>query len=160
MALHKLEFEDVEDVSYTLLAIHCMIEDFRLAYLLNKYLNIGLKRKKEDLDLANEKVKFSLFEWEDQEKMTTWNLISNFCKLEEEGVSNEESLFNVPNKIVRTHYLIPEYNNVNYFLKINNDGIFINEKTVLNIIQQIPHVVTVYSLDAMQLKSKDNLIIN
>ena len=159
MALHKLLLDDIEDVSYTLLAIHCTLEDFRVAYLLNKHLKTKLKRREEDLDLVNKNIYFALFEWLDQEKMITWNLISNVCKIEEEGQLRKESLFNVPNKIIRTHYLIPEYKNVNYFLKINNDGIFINEKTVLNTIQQIPQIVTVYSLDASKLKSKDNLII-
>jgi hypothetical protein len=158
MALHKLILDDIEDVSYSLLAIHCTMEDFRVAYLLNKHLKISLKRREEDLDFAFKKASFSLFEWKDVEKMITWNLISNVSKVEEEGILNTESLFNVPNKIIRTHNLIPEYKKVNYFLKIYNDGNFINEKSVIANIQQIPHIVTVYSLDASQLKSKDNLI--
>lgn len=158
MALHKLILEDIEDVSYSLLAIHCTKEDFRVAYLLNKHLNISLKRKPEDLDFAFQKASFSFFEWKDEEKMITWNLISNVSKIEEEGILRSDSLFSVPNKIIRTHNLIPEYRKVNYFLKIFNDGNFINEKSVLNSIQQIPQIVTVYSVDASQLKSKDNLI--
>ena len=158
MALHKLVLDDIEDVSYSLLAIHCTVEDFRVAYLLNKHLKISLKRRPEDLDFAFKKASFSLFEWKDEEEMITWNLISNVCKVEEDGILNTESLFKVPNKIIRTHNLIPEYKRVNYFLKIFNDGNFINEKSIIANIQQIPHIVTVYSLDASQLKSKDNLI--
>jgi len=158
MALHKLLLDDIEDVSYSLLAIHCTMEDFRVAYLLNKYLKISLKRREEDLDFAFKKASFSLFEWKDEEKMITWNFISNVCKVEEDGILNTESLFKVPNKIIRTHNLIPEYKRVNYFLKIFNDGNFINEKSIIANIQKIPHIVTVYSLDASRLKSKDNLI--
>ena len=158
MALHKLVLDDIEDVSYSLLAIHCTVEDFRVAYLLNKHLKISLKRRPEDLDFAFKKASFSLFEWKDEEEMITWNLISNVSKVEEDGILNTESLFKVPNKIIRTHNLIPEYKRVNYFLKIFNDGNFINEKSIIANIQQIPHIVTVYSLDASQLKSKDNLI--
>ena len=51
MAVHKLILEDVfNEVSYTLIGIHCTIEDYRVAYLLNKYLGINLVRSKEDLD--------------------------------------------------------------------------------------------------------------
>ena len=158
MALHKLILEDIEDVSYTLIAIHCNLEDFRVAYLLNKFLNIGLKRKSEDLDFADRKASFSLFEWKDKEQLTTWNLISNVSKTEEEEILNKNSLFSVPNKIIRTHHLIPEYTRVNYFLKIVNDGSLLNEKTIISNIQKIPQVVTVYNVDATKLKSKDNLI--
>jgi hypothetical protein len=44
MALHKLLEDDFDDDAYSLLAIHCDSDDFRLAYLLNQYLNINLKR--------------------------------------------------------------------------------------------------------------------
>lgn len=159
MTLHKLSFDDIEDFTYTLLAIHCALEDFRIAYFLNKHLHISLKRQKNDLDLANEKIKFTLFSWKDEKNMTKWNLISNTCKVEEDLEIKSQSLFTVPNKIVRTHHLISEYKNVNYFLKIDNDTTFVNEKALINSIQNIPQVITVYSLDASKLKSKDNLII-
>jgi hypothetical protein len=159
MTLHKLTFNQLEDLTYTLLAIHCALEDFRIAYLLNKYLQISLRRQEEDLDLVDQKIKFSLFKWIDKKNRANWNLISNVCKVEEEAESSSQSLFTVPNKIIRAHYLIPEYRNVNFFLKIDNDASFINEKALINRIQNIPQVVTTYSLDASQLKSKDNLII-
>ena len=60
MALHKLILDDIEDVSYSLLAIHCTMEDFRVAYLLNKHLKISLKRREEDLDFAFKKASFSV----------------------------------------------------------------------------------------------------
>ena len=50
MALHRLQVDDFYDESFKLLAIHCRLEDYRLAYLLNKNLNLNLKRKDEDLD--------------------------------------------------------------------------------------------------------------
>lgn len=158
MALHKLVLDEIEDVDFSLLAIHCAIEDFRIAYLLNKHLNLRLERKSKDLDFAFKKATFSLFEWKDEEQMITWNLISNVCKVEEEGSLKAQSLFDVPNKIMRTHNFIPEYKNVNYFLKIYNDGNYINDKGIINTILQIPHVVTAYSVDVTELKSKDNLI--
>ena len=50
MALHKLHVDDFYDDSFSLIAIHCSLEDYRLAYLLNKHLNISLVRKPQDLD--------------------------------------------------------------------------------------------------------------
>ena len=53
MAVHKLLVDDFEDANYSLLAIHCDIEDYRLAYFLNQNLAIRLVRTKEDLDFTN-----------------------------------------------------------------------------------------------------------
>ncbi len=44
MGVHKLLVDDFEDTNYTLLAIHCDLEDYRLAYLLNQHLATRLAR--------------------------------------------------------------------------------------------------------------------
>ncbi len=160
MALHKLLFDDFNVDTYSLLAIHCTIEDYRVAYLLNKELQINLQRKAQDLDFKYTASSYSLYEWQDENQLTTWNLVSNVCKKEEEGLVSTGSLFDTPNKVLRTHNLIPEYRKVNYFLKIDNDGGFINERQIIQSIQNIPQIATVYSIDVAQLKSKDNLIFN
>lgn len=160
MALHKLLVDDFEENSYSLLAIHCTIEDYRIAYLLNTHLNLNLKRNSQDLDFEYIVSSYSIFEWEDENQDITWSLVSNICKKEEESLTSSGSLFNASQKITRTHYLIPELKKVNYLLKIDNDGRFINEKLILNKIQEIPHVVAVYTVEASALKSKDNLIFN
>ena len=89
-----------------------------------------------------------------------WNLVSNVCKKEEESIVSTGSLFEKQSNILRTHNLIPEYKKVNYLLKIDNDGNFINEKTIIHNIQEISQIAAVYSIDVSQLKSKDNLIFN
>ena len=43
MAVYKLLDDDFDNDDYLLLAIHCAIDDYRLAYLLNQYLYINLK---------------------------------------------------------------------------------------------------------------------
>lgn len=160
MALHKLLFDDFNDDVYSLLAIHCTIEDYRVAYLLNKELQINLKRKSQDLDFKYTASSYSIYEWEDKNQQTVWNLVSNVCKKEEEAFVSTGSLFESQSKVLRTHNLIPEYKKVNYFLKIDNDGGYINERQIIQIIQNISQIATVYSIDASQLKSKDNLIFN
>lgn len=161
MAVHKLILDDVfEEDSYTLIAIHCTLEDYRLAYLLNKYLGISLIRKPLDLDYQNGKSTYSIFEWEDNKQQTIWSLVSNVCKTEDHRQRIKESLFDSEEKITRTVYLIPEYKTVNYFLKIDNEIIFSKEKYVLNNVLKAPQIATAYSIDINQLKSKDNLIFN
>ncbi|GAA4268942.1 IPExxxVDY family protein [Hyunsoonleella aestuarii] len=159
MAVHKLILEDVfNEVSYTLIGIHCTIEDYRVAYLLNKYLGINLVRSKEDLDFKNSKSNYAFFEWEDKKHLTTWSLVSNICKREEARDIDLKSLFKTQEQITKTFNLIPEYRQVNYFLKIDNEYNYTKEKSILNRILNIPQIVTAYTVDASQLKSKDNLI--
>ena len=45
MALHKLQVDDFYDDTYKLIAVHCALEDYRLAYLLNCYLGLNLKHR-------------------------------------------------------------------------------------------------------------------
>jgi len=160
MALHKLLVEDFDEDCFVLFAIHCNIDDYRLAYLLNKQLKVNLHRKPQNLDYKYTSASYSIYEWENTSQQVTWNLVSNICKKEEEGLSSSGSLFNDQPKITRTHNLIPEYKKANYLLKIENENYQINEKHIIDNIQKITQVITAYSIDVNQLKSKDNLIFN
>lgn len=160
MALHKLLVDDFDDDEYSLLAIHCNLEDYRMAYLLNQFLNINLKRSTFDLDFEYTTANYSIYEWEDLNKQTMWHLISNICKREEDSMVSSGSLFNASSKVIKNYNLIPEYKKVNYFLKIENEETNVNIKDILVNIQKIPQVVTVYDVDATTLKSKNNLIFN
>jgi hypothetical protein len=158
MALHKLLVDDFYDASFSLLAIHCGLEDYKLAYLLNKYLGINLSRMPRDLDYKYFAASYSIYEWQDQVNEITWNLVSNQCRKEEDSLQSSGSLFNNQNKILKTYQLLPEYKSVDYLIKITNESHNFNEKIVLNKIQTIPQIITSYSIDTEELKSKDNLI--
>jgi len=162
MAKHKLVLDDVfEEVSFTLIAIHCSLEDYRLAYLLNKNLSIELKRKEEDLDYDYVSASYSIFEWEDLVQQITWNLVGNVCRKESNALtSSSGSLFGEDEKSMKTLNLIPEYKNVDYLLKISALEEFNEEKSILNKMLEIPNIVTAYSIDAYKLKSRNNLIFN
>jgi hypothetical protein len=161
MAVHKLILDDIfEENLYTLIAIHCGVEDYRVAYLINNYLNICLTRKLSDLDYNNGKSNFSIFEWEDPKYLTTWNLVYNVRKAELYQKTNRQSLFDSEEKIIKTFYLIPEYKQVNYFLKIDSEFDEKKEKLIKDTLLKIPQISTAYSIDANQLKSKDNLIFS
>jgi len=160
MALHKLLLEDFDEESFLLVAIRCTLEDYRIAYLLNKQLRIGLRRKHQNLDYKYTSASYSIYEWENKNQEVIWNLVSNICKKEEDALSSSGSLFSSQQKIIRTHNLIPEYKKANYLLKVENENYQISEKSLIDNIQKIPQVVTAYSIDINQLKSKDNLIFN
>ncbi|MGS2725816.1 IPExxxVDY family protein [Psychroserpens sp. BH13MA-6] len=160
MALHKLLVDDFYDASFTLLAIHCRLEDYRLAYLLNKHLGLHLARKPKDLDYNYFAASYSIYEWENTKLDTVWNLVSNICKKEELALQSSGSLFENPSNVTRTYNLITELKSVDYLLKISNESRNFNEKLLLNNIQSIPQVITTYSVDIDQIKAKDHLIFD
>ncbi|MCB0446097.1 MAG: IPExxxVDY family protein [Gelidibacter sp.] len=158
MAVHKLLVDEFYDTSFSLIAIHCRLEDYRLAYLLNQHLHLKLARKPQDLDYKYFAATYSIYEWEDKQQFTTWNLVANVCKKEEDGLQSSGSLFNIGNTILRTYHLLPEFKNVDYFIKIANEDQDFDEKHILDILQSIPQLIASYSLDVEHIKSKDNLI--
>ena len=126
MALHKLLVDDFEDEAYSLLAIHCNLEDYRMAFLLNQFLNINLKRCPHDLDFQYTTASYSVYEWEDNKRQAMWNLIGNIFKREEDSLVSSGSLFDATSKVIKTYNLIPEYKTVTYVLKLENDDNYIN----------------------------------
>ncbi|WP_420571070.1 IPExxxVDY family protein [Kordia sp.] len=159
MAVHKLFEDDFEEDNYTLIAIHCSTEDYRLAYLLNANLNLKLARKREDLDYNYMEASFSIYEWDDEENFVTWNLVTNTSKKEVEQVASAGSLFsNQQGKRTVAKYLIPERKRVDYFIKISSESYMKSSKIIVSKINAIAEVITAYALNPNQLKSKNNLI--
>ena len=128
-----------------------------MAYLLNQSLGLNLKRKSDDLDFEYLKSSYSIFEWNNASQYVTWNLVSNVCKKEEDSLYST-GLFQSEEKILKTFNLVPEYKNVDYFIKISNEIQNINEKLILNRLQNIPQIITSYTVNPSQVKSKDHLI--
>jgi len=150
MSLLTLELED----DYSLIGIHSSEEDYRLAYLINKHLSTKLNRFKHNLDFENSKMEFPLFEYKDENSFVNYYLINNkFVQL----VSNKkEGLFDGNYSTIS--YLIPEKKKVDYFFKIEgcNEPHFI-QKLVAEL-NMIPQIITSYSIEPNQLKSKNHLI--
>ncbi|MDT0606447.1 IPExxxVDY family protein [Croceitalea rosinachiae] len=148
---HKITAELYDD-SFKLIALHCSLNDYAMAYNINKAVALKLERSIEDLDVAN--FSFPIFEWKDDSNDANWTLVSNAITKTEKRESFD--LFNQNNE-ERTHYLIEERKEVDYFLKIEeNANCPIN--TIVTSINKIPKVITAYNIDAASLKSKRNLI--
>ncbi|SHG86026.1 IPExxxVDY family protein [Winogradskyella jejuensis] len=158
MALHKLLVDDFYDETYVLIAIHCRLEDYRLAYMINKFLAINLERKEKDLDLNYTSSSYPVYEWYNAANDITWNLIANICRKEEESVTSSGVLFNDDKQITKTYNLIPELKQVDFFIKISNDTRQVNEKLIISKLQSIPHIITSYTVDLSKVKSKEHLI--
>lgn len=158
MAFHKLDFDEFLDDSFDLIAIHCNLEDFRLAYLINSQLDLRLKRKNLDLDYKYNAASYSIYEWENDSEFTSWNLISNVCRRDVNMLYSSGSLFENSLKTTKTLHLIPEMPKVDFFLKITTEIYLNRERLYISQLQNIPQIVTCYKVDLDSIKNIDHLI--
>lgn len=161
MAVHKLYIEEFEEEDYHLIAIHTPLEEYRLAYFLNR--NLGIRLYKSHLDIQSQvkegATSFIRYTFEDEKNVIKWDLIQN--KNEVLGSENEASqdLFsNTKNTFSSSAYLLPEYKKVDFFLKIGNTMNEINKSEIVSKISEIDSLTLVYAVDKDKIKSKNNLI--
>lgn len=155
MPIHSLGFDDFCDEEYSLIGIHTALEDYKLAYLLNKNLRTSFYKSKEDLNFENEhkKASFSIFNFESTKYDFEWFLIANSSKKENQIESNELLLTSETKT-----YLIPEKKKVDFFIKISGDVEYSFVSETIDKIKKIDQIITSYSIDKNTLKSKDFLI--
>ncbi|MEX0313400.1 MAG: IPExxxVDY family protein [Allomuricauda sp.] len=151
LTTHKIS-ADFYDDNFQLIAIHSGLEDYAMGYAINSNCDLHLKRMKSDLQL-NQNLSFSVFEWEDGLNDNYWTLVSNKCSVME--IMPPSGLFENRTSI-RTDYLIKEKRDVDYFLKVDNSELPVDQH--IKSINRISKVVTAYQVDAQTLKSKRNLI--
>lgn len=156
MQRHNLNFTLEEE--FLLIAIHSNIEAHTLAFLINKHLNISLKRKTRDLDFIKNDthITYPIYEYVDTKNETIYYLIANKCKTQTEKVTSAGSLFasDIEEKI---HYLVPEYKQTDFLLKVVFDACINSEHKTLTKLTKTPKISTYYEIDQNKLKSKQNL---
>lgn len=154
MNVHKLTFDDFYDYEFELIAIQTTLNPIRLAFSLNKELEILLEKGNSKVNFETNSGKISM-DWmcyEDEHLHVDWSLITNQYEIE------SEVSFGIFESANMTLYLIPELSKIDFFLKIENtDGRF-NTEEIIKKIKKINGVTTVYSIEPTQLKSINNLI--
>ena len=158
MAIHKLSIDDFITIDYGLIAIHSPLEDYRLAYFLNRELAILLEKSAEDISysIRGGESGFSRFAYEDGND-TLWSLVQNRHSIV--GTQPGESLFGQAGMNVATStFLLPELKKVDYILKIENTPDVFALDTVVGSLLTVKHITTAYIIDHNKLKSKNNLI--
>ncbi len=161
MAVHKLEFDEFDEIDYHLVAIHTSLEDYRLAYFINQKLPINLSVNKEEIhiNIKEGETHFSRFCYLDKEKAISWNLIQNKNEVIQQKTENNENLFsNLKMEVATKVYLLPEFKKVDYFLKIEHLEGHIDKEDIQFLLNTIENISTAYSVDTHKIKSKNNLI--
>lgn len=157
---NKLMLHSFIEEDFDLIAIHCSLEAYHLSFLLNKNLNFRLQRELRDVDFTYEKgtAFYQLFSYCDDYQQCTYYLVENKHTIKASNLYSEGSLF----KAEETYstQLIPEYKKVDYFLKIENEGLLTNTKELIAELQKITSIITAYKVDFNTLKSVENLTFN
>ncbi|PIF00724.1 MAG: hypothetical protein CR994_05060 [Maribacter sp.] len=150
--VHKISGDFYEE-SFTLIALHSSLRDYSIVYALNMVLGSSFVRASKDLELSEYK-SFPFFEWQDDQHDRYWTLIANKSIKKEllarDGLFQDDPSF-------AEHHLVPEYKEVDYFIKIGHDDDLSTSFLVKDLLT-VPKIITAYSLDADILKSRNNLI--
>ena len=118
MAVLKLHLDEFDEIDYDLIAIHSVLEDYRLAYFINQKLPIVLSKSKEEIGVTVKEGEafFLRFIYEDSKNDILWSLISNKNEIVVKKNSIGQNLFlNIAVEIATKVYLLPELKKVDYF---------------------------------------------
>ena len=155
---HKLNLNQFPE-NYHLIAIHSDLDEFRLAFFLNKKLNIGLKRKNNDIYFSEQNANYSSYEFLDETKYLKWIFFSNKSLVSEKSPDQDLSLFGKGSTALNEMNLLSQQKSVDYFLIIENIANKTYIDKVLKKISEISGVITSFLSDN-KLENKENLIFS
>ena len=155
---HKLNLNQFPE-NYHLIAIHSDLDEFRLAFFLNKKLNIGLKRKNNDIYFSEQAANYSSYEFLDDAKYLKWIFFSNKSLVSEKSPAQGLSLVGKGSTALNEINLLSQQKSVDYFLIIENIANKTYIDKVLKKISEISGVITSF-LSENKLENKENLIFS
>ena len=160
MATQKIYIHEFEESDYEVIAIHTTLEDSRLAYHINRQLEVLLARTKEELQIQVKDglTGLSRFEFYDENQFITWNLVQNKSEINSVTTVTSDLFAGIDHGITAKVYLLPEFKKVDYLLKIENLEANLDLDNVVRKISDIEWVSLAYCIDKDKLKSKNNLI--
>lgn len=157
MKTHKLLLDDIFIESFLVLAIYSDEKDYRMAYLLNKYLNIQLHKSTSVLD-KKKGAEFCVFEYEDKALYRNWFLINNYCFLDKEVNYSHDLFAQNTSLFQQKSFYIKKLKSAHYILKVEVEYSDNYAKELLQKIQNIPQIYATELVDLKLLKNKELLI--
>jgi hypothetical protein len=160
MAIHKLMIDDFDEADYMLIAIHSSLEDYRLAYFVNRELELRLEKCPKDIGFKHKQTTafFSRFIFEDTANDIAWNLIQNKNSVNSTLMGSASLFTQAGLSVTTSSYFIPELKTVDFILKVDNIDEYQSTETIVTSLLDVKHIATAYTIDHYKLKSKNNLI--
>ena len=156
MAIHKIQINDFVSDDYELIAVHSSLDDYKLAYMLNKELGVQLSKNLVYVEIAipEGKSAFSNYIFDDEKNDVVWTLIENKTTI----INSNKQTTSLFEQVDITVFLLPEFKKADYLIKIENIDYGFESESIIEKIQEIKNVTTAYAIDITNLKSKNNLI--
>ena len=148
--------DTLQSETYHLLAIHTTLEDYQLAFEINRLTGSQFKRTKKDIDLPQKNAFFARFKWIDNKTEQEYDFFTNkYLNVIQNNDLKKNTLFEQP--IVKEVYLIPEFKTINFFIKTNN----LDNLSLLKIkLKQLNSLIMVYTLPPLKTRNQLNLIFD
>lgn len=156
----KLTLDEFSFEEFKLIAIQTPLEDYKVAFTLNKAFDMFFIKELLEIEFTNENGTghFSRFTFEDSNNHLIWNLVQNKSFVQNKN-PQEDSLFTeIDHKFNSQINLIPELNKFDYLLKIDEIDDYYNIDSFISTLSNLKHISTVYLADTNQIKSINNLI--
>jgi hypothetical protein len=128
------------DLDFVLIAVTTSLKDYRICYLINRYLNFNFTKTTDlrvDIYQEHQPVYFSLYTYNWEASETDFYFIANKGS---EG------------------YLIPEIKKADYFLMIKNYIDDADLEKLISDLNRIPEIVAAVKIDPKKIKSRENLL--
>ncbi|HUH26031.1 MAG TPA: IPExxxVDY family protein [Flavobacterium sp.] len=159
---YKLDHDDDYD-DILLIAIKSNMPDYKMAYHLNKTLNVHFQKLPQEISLTTENGinYFRNFKFKDHKNHLTWRLIENKSNYSISNLEKSGFLFNGESDLFSsTEYLISEWKNIDFFLLIEPIDDFFESNEILKKLESINNISTQFIVDMESLsnKSQKNLL--
>lgn len=161
MSVNKLVLDSFEMDAFYLCAIHSSLPSYKMAFLLNKHLDLKFTRFKKDIEVVSDQGMevYPCYVFEDNINYTVYSLLKNKFVFENSIAVENGDLFSNELKQQNIKNLIPEYKKVDYFLKVETDNFNYSMKSLISKTTMINQVIASFKVDYETIKSKTNLII-
>ena len=144
----------VNDDPIYLIGINSTLESYKLAFKLNKELNLNFVRSNKDIDLPKEKAYYNHFVSKNNSKEILYDFFSNkFQKIIFPNNVSSLNLFDYP--FSKEVYLLKEFKEADYFIKSLDQK---DHYEIINNIRKIPEISIIYNLNSNEIRNKENLI--
>ena len=155
--MHKLVLDNFQK-EFGLIGICSSLEGYKLAFLVNKKLNINFHKSRTDviLNLKQAELNFELYKYEDYKTKSTLYLVQNKSKYNQNKTEDLNSLFQVEQTIF--NYLIQSHKQAEFLLKIEDDFNTYTLKTLISSLNEIPQLISAFEIPYNEIKSAENLI--
>jgi len=155
----KLLLNKYIDLDFKLIGINASLEPFKMAFLINKHLNMQFKRTQHDAELIYNKysIYFALYAYHDTKTDTKFYFIQNKSKYT--NIKNEQglSLFDGQKQIMGKR-LIDSKLQSDYLIKIEDEFDRFKIKKLIIDLNEIPQLISAYEITVDSINSPENLI--